>query len=66
VVAEHDGTTERLVEAHAVFGNNFGRQETDLPSKSLQQFFVGWALRREKGVYDTVVYVLANVFQVSK
>jgi len=66
VVAEHDGTTERLVEAHQTFGNNFCRQDSDHPSKSLQVFFSGWVSKRDKGVYDTVVYVLANVFQVSK
>jgi hypothetical protein len=67
VVAEHDGTTERLVEPHPLFGNNFGRQDSEVVhSKSLIQFFSGWTTRREKGVYDTIVYVLATVFHVSQ
>jgi hypothetical protein len=67
VVAEHDGTTERLVEPHPLYGNNFCRQDSEVfHSKSLIQFFSGWTTRREKGVYDTIVYVLATVFQVSQ
>ena len=67
VVAEHDGTTERLVERHPLFGNNFGRQDSEVVhSKTLIQFFSGWTTRREKGVYDTIVYVLATVFHVSQ
>ena len=42
VVAEHDGTTERLVVPHQVFGNNFSRQESEVMSKSVAQFFAGW------------------------
>jgi hypothetical protein len=41
--------------------NGLCLQETDLQSKTLLQFFASWKTRREKGVYDTIVYVLVNI-----
>ena len=64
-LSEHDGKTERLVEHHHIFLNNLGRPEAEIPAKS-HQFYKGWNVRREKGVYDTVVYVLASVFHATK
>lgn len=63
---EYDITLERPISPHPVFRNNLGVSCQGVRLGHCHKYFKDVPVRKEEGVFDTLVYVAVNVFRVGQ
>ena len=62
---EHDDYSARVIEPHALFGNNFDLNSVPQQGGRVFASVEKFKPRQDKGTFDAIFYLVANVFRAS-
>lgn len=64
-VTEHDDTRDRVIVPHRLFDNTFDISHSEVKRGEVFAYYAKQKVRQETGVYDTLVFLAANLFKVT-